>query len=160
MPPNIEAVAAVQRRREIKARGLKEANCAVRFFFIDNTYRRVLVRKCFLLQVRQRCRDFSGLATLSVDWTMPRTADRKGFLATLAAVCQKTGWQVQAYRLMSNSVGRRGRISTFDTAVSIFYTAKMALFSEGHQSPDCQLGATTAMAEDAASGEASAWAWV
>ena len=91
---------------------------------------------------------------------MLRTAYRKGFLATLAAVCQKTGWQVQAYRLMSNSVGRRGQISTFDTAVSIFYTAKMALFSEGHQSPNCQLGATTAMAEDAASGEASAWAWV
>src|ERR1044071_545483 len=75
VPPNIEAVAAVQRRREIKARGLKEANWAVRFFFIDNTYRRVLVRKCFLLQVRQRCRDSSGLATLSVNWTMPRTAD-------------------------------------------------------------------------------------
>ena len=84
----------------------------------------------------------------------------QGFPGHVSCCLPKTGWQVQAYRLMSNSVGRRGQISTFDTAVSIFYTAKMALFSEGHQSPDCQLGATTAMAEDAASGEASAWAWV
>src|SRR6266481_1389789 len=28
--------------------------------------------------------------------------DRKGFLQTLGAACQKTGWQVHAYCLMSN----------------------------------------------------------
>jgi REP element-mobilizing transposase RayT len=28
--------------------------------------------------------------------------DRKSFLQTLGAACQKTGWQVHAYRLMSN----------------------------------------------------------
>ena len=28
--------------------------------------------------------------------------DRTGFLATLGEACQKTGWQVQAYCLMSN----------------------------------------------------------
>jgi len=52
VPSNIEPTAAMQRRREIKARGLRKADCAVRFFFIDNTYPPVPVRNFYFKHVK------------------------------------------------------------------------------------------------------------
>src|SRR5262245_43450510 len=60
VPPSIEPTAAMQRRRVIRARRLRKADCVVPFLFIDRNCWRVLANNPLLMQPRQRCQAFDA----------------------------------------------------------------------------------------------------